>query len=481
MKPDIYSKDFEEFLRTIDILYVEDEDRIRELVETRLSRHFGAIHTASNGEVGLYKFDTYRPKIVITDIKMPVMDGIEMLEIVKEKSPYIKVIVTTASNDIDYVMKSIDIGIDKYMNKPINIESLILNLKKIAFYFYNENIVKEYQRKNIEDQISGVIKTMFEQMSHSIPNPMILYSTGKPIFMNSAFTELFDSRTIGRISSSEISLEELLNIGRLHNKHIKTTIVLPSGRKKVFGISITPINIEEQVEAFLYMFNDFTMLEYQNAKLRSYADTLYDILKVRKTAQEAQLPVVDKENTKAKKSIKTETLTHMFSSAELEALRRTHNVKTSAKEYIREVSKDIIEELDELVEIETEMDDIMELLEDGENSDLFVDLGKKYISYSHTIGRLIDFEDLALAVKNFGNFLIQSQNNDNIKWSRLLTFSQNLKLDLTSWRITIFIEHSTKDIHYLDGSLMSTCVQAQLNCTSIQTISNEDNDDFELF
>ena len=103
----------EEYLKKLDVLYVEDEEAVRELIENRLSRSFGKIYTAPNGEVGLYKFDAHRPRIVITDIRMPIMNGIDMLEGIKEKRPDVKVIVTTAHSDSDYMLRSIDIGVEK--------------------------------------------------------------------------------------------------------------------------------------------------------------------------------------------------------------------------------------------------------------------------------------------------------------------------------------------------------------------------------
>jgi YesN/AraC family two-component response regulator len=484
MNTGVYSKDFEEFLSGVDILYVEDEEQIRELLETRLSRHFGVIHTASNGEVGLYKFDTHRPRIVITDIQMPVMDGLEMLELIREKNPQVKAIITTAHNDIEYIMKSIDIGIDKYIAKPINVENLIGIIKKIAFGFYTENLAKKYQSKSAQEQMSDVMKSVFEQMSNSMPNPMIVYSVGKPIFMNNAFVELFSSQALGQINEAQIGLDELLRIRYTNGGGMsKTTIILPSGRKKIFSVSKTPMSINEQVDATLYMFNDLTMLEYQNAKLQSYADTLYDLLKVKKATPTSIVEAVKAENIKSSEPViqrKTESLTNLLSGYEMEALKRSHSVKTNAAEYMQEITDDALEELDELSEIETEIGDIIDLFDDDENSGSLSELGRKFVSYSHSIGKLIEFEDLALAVRNFGDFLIISEGDEDIKWTKLLNYARNIKLDLISWRNTIFVNKNAGDIHYLDSSLLSSCIQAQLS-SGAQNAAIEDENDLELF
>jgi DNA-binding NarL/FixJ family response regulator len=479
MQTDTYSKDFEEFLHTVDILYVEDEEHIRELVEARLSRHFGVIHTAPNGEVGLYKFDTYRPRIIVTDMHMPVMDGLEMLEHIKEKSPQVKVIVTTAHSDIEYIMKSIDIGIDKYIIKPIKIENLVASIKKIAFGFYTENLAKEYQGKSAKEQMTDVMKSVFEQMSSSMPNPMIIYSANKPIFMNSAFMELFSSQALGLINEAQIGLDEFLHIKYAGgNGMSKTTIVLPSGRKKIFSVSKTPMSINEQLDATLYMFNDLTMLEYQNAKLQSYADTLYDMLKAKKVTQASVVHAIKIENKKSSEPTIIKSMTSLLSGYEMEALKRSYSFKTTAIEYMQDISEDVLDELAELFEIEIEISDIIELLEDGHSS--FIELGQRFVAYSHSIGKLIEFEDLALAVRNFGEFLVLAQGNSDIKWSKLLNYARNIKLDLISWRNTIFVNKNAGDIHYLDSSLLSSCIQAQLNSGS-QSAVIEDENDLELF
>lgn len=481
MKPILYSSDFEEFLKTIDILYVEDEDRVRELIEARLSRHFGTIHTASNGEVGLYKYDIHRPKIVITDIRMPVMDGLEMLEAIKDKNHNVKAIITTAHTDVEFLMKSIDIGIDKYIPKPINTDGLVEATKKIAFYLYNENITKEHQMRSMETQVGGVITSMFEQMSRSIPNPMILYSSGKPIFMNKAFVALFNAQIIGWISAGESKLEDILGMKiSPKSKLMKTTILLPSGRKKIFNISKTLIHLDDEADTLLYMFNDLTMLEYQNAKLKSYTDTLYDLLRARSRASDEseQNRVTNQVNIKEATTAKS--VATLLSGTEMEALKRSHSVKSMAIDYVKEIADDLIDDLAELSEIEIEISDIIDIFENNDRKGSFTELGNRFIAYSKTIDRLLEFEDLALAVKNFGLFLIAANGNEEIRWQKLLSYAQNIKLDLVSWRHTIFVEQSALDIHYLDSSLLSSCVQAQINSGQDATYI-EDENDLELF
>ncbi len=405
-KNETYSKDFEEYLKTVEILYVEDEEGIRTLLESRLQRHFGKVHSAQNGEVGLYKFETYRPKIVITDIRMPIMDGLEMLSIIKDKNPQVKAIVTTAHSDMEFMLKSIEIGIDKYIVKPINVEELMKSVKKICFQLYNEQLAIEFQRKSASEQLNGVMTNIFEQISQSIPNPMVLYSDSKPVFINKAFSNLFAAETIGLLHSGEKNIEEYLDV----NDKQRVTIKLPSGRKKIFSLYKTAIHGNDSKEAMLYSLNDLTAYEYQNAKLKSYADVLYELLKVRHSyvakplSENTADEMVDKESQARNDDCISASI--MLGSQEMDALKRSHTSKIAAIEYIKEVTQDVLEELDELKELEMEIGDIIDTMnEDGNFNTHIPELGTKFSAYSRSIGKLIDFEDLAIAVRNFGEFL----------------------------------------------------------------------------
>ena len=125
-------------LNKINLLYVEDEDDTRNELSYFLSKKVGKLYTASNGEEGLEVFNKYRPDVVITDIKMPVMDGLEMAEAIKKINKTTPVLVTTAFNEQDYFIRSIETGIDHYVQKPINPYQLLDKLVKSAITLLQE-------------------------------------------------------------------------------------------------------------------------------------------------------------------------------------------------------------------------------------------------------------------------------------------------------------------------------------------------------
>lgn len=98
------------------ILYVEDDAAAREQIIHLLKRRGREVIEAENGKEGLALFRQYRPDMVVTDIRMPVMDGLTMAKEIKAISREAKIIVTTAFTDISFLMDAIDVGIDQFLN-----------------------------------------------------------------------------------------------------------------------------------------------------------------------------------------------------------------------------------------------------------------------------------------------------------------------------------------------------------------------------
>ncbi|MEF3192578.1 MAG: hypothetical protein K6347_08585, partial [Campylobacterales bacterium] len=146
--------------------------------------------------------------------------------------------------------------------------------------------------------------------------------------------------------------------------------------------------------------------------------------------------------------------------------RRSHKAKTRAADYVADLQDDLLETLAELRETEEEIEEIIERLRDGEGTleALLEKIGERFLNYAHAIGLLLEFEDLAYAIKTFALFVQQCAHEELTpeQVRKLIIFTDSIRLDLISWRTTIFVEKSANDIHYLDSSLFSSCLQAQL-------------------
>ncbi|ECH3799417.1 response regulator transcription factor [Campylobacter jejuni] len=118
------------------ILVVEDEVKARESMINILSERFSKVIGAQNGDEGLKKFKKFKPDLVIIDIAMPIMDGLDMAREIKEISDDVPIVVLSAYSEKERLLRSIDIGIDKYLIKPVDIEELF----KVLDYLIGEKI-----------------------------------------------------------------------------------------------------------------------------------------------------------------------------------------------------------------------------------------------------------------------------------------------------------------------------------------------------
>ncbi|HLE39989.1 MAG TPA: response regulator [Nitrospirota bacterium] len=106
------------------ILVVDDEEGARELFFTILSDEGYDITLANNGEEALARFKSDACDLVITDIKMPVMDGLQLLQEIRKTGSKTDVIMVTAYGEVESYLKAMSLGAAEYINKPIRIKEL---------------------------------------------------------------------------------------------------------------------------------------------------------------------------------------------------------------------------------------------------------------------------------------------------------------------------------------------------------------------
>ncbi len=189
------SENSSEFLKTITVLYVEDDPDTREQLGMFLKRRIGRLITAENGAAGFEAFAAHRPQIVITDIQMPVMDGLSMARKIRNIDPTVPIIIVTAFEQTDYLMRAIDIGMDKYVSKPVEPDRLSAALHACADRVHNENKLRLAAR-------------VFDSSQEAI----VITDAGQHIIsVNRAFTEVTGYTAEEAVGSSSI---HLLSSGR---------------------------------------------------------------------------------------------------------------------------------------------------------------------------------------------------------------------------------------------------------------------------
>lgn len=111
----------------ITMLIVEDDTVAAEICARLIALEYpgAAVYLAENGSIGLELFRKHAPQIVITDIDMPVLNGIEMARGIKRLKPDTRFIVLTAYNEQNFVRQFQEIGVETYLLKPLNMDHLL--------------------------------------------------------------------------------------------------------------------------------------------------------------------------------------------------------------------------------------------------------------------------------------------------------------------------------------------------------------------
>ena len=125
-------------INNLSILYVEDETMIRHQAVEYLSLIYENVVEAKNGLEGLDFYKKYKPDIIITDIEMPKMNGLELAREVRKLDKKIPIIIATAYTNSDYLLEALELQLIKYIVKPVTAPKLKEALEIAYVYIYNK-------------------------------------------------------------------------------------------------------------------------------------------------------------------------------------------------------------------------------------------------------------------------------------------------------------------------------------------------------
>jgi len=161
------------WLATMAVLYVEDDEVTRTALAKFLRRRVGRLIEAADGLAGLARYRDERPALVITDIRMPGMDGLGMAGEIRRLDPDVPIVVTTAFEQVDYLERAIDAGVDKYVTKPVDMDKLEAVLISCARRLRAEAAIEREKRRELEAARSHereVVGLLAGGMAHDFNN-----------------------------------------------------------------------------------------------------------------------------------------------------------------------------------------------------------------------------------------------------------------------------------------------------------------------
>ncbi|SFV67189.1 Putative two-component response regulator [hydrothermal vent metagenome] len=290
---DINIVKLKKYAATCSVLYVEDDELIRSATASFLGRFFSDIVLAEDGLLGLATYNKRKFDVIITDINMPNMTGIEMIEAIKKTNYEQAILVTSAYNDSENLMKLLDLNVNRFVLKPFNNKQFLYVLYKIAeeLTFSKEAALHQAQiqkmskrSQEIVDQIDvGII--VFKDYKIDIANQAFLTLGG----FNSFDTLELEMPEIGvlfeeatrciSVTKNEEFIKSLQNIGKEESK----VRIIQKGKTIEYQVSLSAL---DEANSYVVTFTDITALHNamymdEHTKLPSRKFTLekIDLLK----------------------------------------------------------------------------------------------------------------------------------------------------------------------------------------------------------
>ena len=152
------------------VFIVEDESIVREGLRDNIPWEqygFTFVGEAGDGEIALPMIRKEHPDVLITDIKMPFMDGLSLCRVVKSEMPDIRIFILSGYDDFDYARKAIEIGVEKYLTKPVTRRAVTQALLELAQKLDGEKQKEDYiyrQREEMQEYEKFLRRRFFEEV-----------------------------------------------------------------------------------------------------------------------------------------------------------------------------------------------------------------------------------------------------------------------------------------------------------------------------
>lgn len=230
------------FLKSLSILYLEDEEEIQKQLAESFKRKFGRVYLASNGIEGLELYQNHKPNIIVTDLKMPHMDGLSFIKLIRDKDEVVPIIVITAYGELMNLKKSLELKVDRFIQKPTTMNDLDYALEKATESIIQQKAIEEYQElfkaiMGSHDEysiVANVESVLF--ISLSLLNLIIPIDKNKFIEQHDSFT--WKAQNSGETSLIQFDCPEKLFQSLINSENALLTLDINKNENINFKVKI---------------------------------------------------------------------------------------------------------------------------------------------------------------------------------------------------------------------------------------------------
>ena len=162
----IDAKTLQEQSKDLSIIFAEDEEELRDSLTRILKKFFKDVYSVKHGQEAIEQFKKNPTDIILTDLNMPIMSGLELIQLIHKTEIDPKIIVLTAFNDARMLEKLINLGIDNFISKPMDKQLLINALYKCSIAINDRRLVAQYEENilNENDELRRKNKIIMKKL-----------------------------------------------------------------------------------------------------------------------------------------------------------------------------------------------------------------------------------------------------------------------------------------------------------------------------
>ncbi len=268
------------------ILYVEDDPIIRNNTLEVLRRRYTTVFAAEDGLSGWVLYREIKPDLVITDIKMPGMSGLELIKNIRECSSEQHILITSAYNDSDLLFDALNLAVEGYLIKPFLTDALISYIQRVLKSLKLKAEVEAYHTRleqMVEERTHELLQSegKFGALIEKLLDGLILIEEQRIVFSNSSIGQLLGytkAELHGQHYSIIIADQEVARVRQIHEQRLKregnvpelyqTKIKSKNGREIPVELNVGFLTLEE-VPQVLVLIRDLTKrLQMEHERLR---------------------------------------------------------------------------------------------------------------------------------------------------------------------------------------------------------------------